>query len=243
MPNHITSHDNLLPVITIDGSSGVGKGTLTARLAKQLDYEILDSGALYRIVGLAANQAKCFDAPLNASELATLARSLRISFAPPQQGAQHVTVIVNQDDVSRAIRTEEVGNYASKIAVFSEVRDALLHLQQNMATPMGNAKKGLVADGRDMGTVVFPNAALKIYLIASPDARTQRRVAQLHQAGKAADYDDIFAQIVARDERDSSRSVAPAKPADDAIVIDTSQLDADTVYAQVWQLCEQRGLI
>ena len=232
-----------LPIITIDGSSGAGKGTLTARLAKRLDYQMLDSGALYRIVGLAAHQAGLLTDDIDETALARLTQSLRIEFAPASANSEHVTVLVNGDNVSDAIRTEEVGNYASKVAVFPKVRQALLDLQKTMATSQGNPKNGLIADGRDMGTVVFPDAALKIYLVASSQARAQRRVNQLLSAGKDADFNDILSQIVARDERDSNRSVAPAKPADDAIVIDSSQLDAESVFKQVWQLCQQRGLV
>ncbi len=145
-------------------------------------------------------------------------------------------MIVNEQDISDFIRTEKVGEYASKVAVFPKVRTALLDLQKNMAVGV----KGLVADGRDMGTVVFPNAPLKIYLVASAQARAERRFNQLKNAGKTADYNEVLAQIIARDERDSSRAVAPAKPADDAIVIDSSVLNAEQVFAQVWQLCQER---
>lgn len=232
-----------LPIITIDGSSGAGKGTLTARLAQRLDYQILDSGALYRIVGLAANQAGLIVDTIDENALTALTQSLCIEFAPASANSEHVTVMVNGHNVSDAIRTEEVGNYASRVAVFPKVRQALLDLQKTMATPQGNPKNGLIADGRDMGTVVFPEATLKIYLVASSQARAQRRMSQLLNAGKAANFDEILNQIVARDERDSNRSVAPAKPADDAVVIDSSQLDADSVFNQVWQLCQQRGLV
>lgn len=230
------------PVITVDGSSGAGKGTLTTRLANQLGYQMLDSGALYRIVGLFAEQAQLLHEPIDEAALADLTERLDIQFAPAKAGCEHVTVVVNGQDVSDAIRTEQVGEYASKVAVFPAVRQALLELQKNMATTNGNAKAGLIADGRDMGTVVFPQAVVKVYLVASPEARAERRVKQLHAAGKTADYDAILAQIVARDARDTNRSVSPAKPADDAIVIDSSQLNAEQVFSQVWQLCEQRGL-
>lgn len=255
MPNPISN----FPVITIDGSSGAGKGTLTARLAKALDYAMLDSGALYRIVGLMANKAGLLQDVDNhsqsndelAKQLGKLTQSLDIRFIPHQSQndnhhnqplSEHIGVWVNDEDVSHTIRTEQVGEFASKVAVFSSVRDALLILQKNMADPNHTQANGLIADGRDMGTVVFPHANLKIYLIASAEARAQRRVSQLANAGKTADIDEILAQIIARDERDSSRSVAPAKPADDAIIIDSSSLSADEVYAQVRQLCQERGL-
>lgn len=231
-----------LPVITVDGSSGAGKGTLTARLAKLLDYQILDSGALYRIVGLAAHQAGLLTDNIDETALTDLTQSLKIEFAAAKAGSEHVTVLVNANDVSEVIRTEEVGNFASKVAVFPKVRQALLELQKNMATSQGNPKKGLIADGRDMGTVVFPDATLKVYLVASAEARAERRLSQLTHAGKQADFDEILAQIIARDERDSTRSASPAKPADDAIVIDSSAIDAEQVFNQVWQLCVERGL-
>ena len=144
-----------LPVITIDGSSGAGKGTLTARLAKLLDYQILDSGAVYRIVGLAAHQAGLLTDNIDETALTDLTQSLKIEFAPAKAGSEHVTVLVNANDVSEVIRTEEVGNFASKVAVFPKVRQALLDLQKNMATSQGNPKKGLIADGRDMGTCLL----------------------------------------------------------------------------------------
>lgn len=234
-----------LPIITIDGSSGAGKGTLTARLAERLNYAMLDSGALYRIVGLMAKHAHLLTDTIDEDQLTALTHSLDIQFLPTQ--SEHIGVWVNGQDLTQAIRTEEVGDYASKVAVFPKVRHALLDLQKHMAMPVtrdkqGNHKQGLVADGRDMGTVVFPQADLKIYLVASPKARATRRVNQLSQANQVADFEAILAQIIARDERDSNRRVAPAKPADDAIVIDSSDLTADAVFDQVWQLCQQRGL-
>lgn len=232
-----------LPVIAIDGASGAGKGTLTSRLADALGYTMLDSGALYRIVGLSAAQAGLLnDTPLDEQALARLARSLDITFLPPQAGSEHISVWVNGQDVSRDIRSEQVGAYASQVAVFGEVRAALLALQQNMALAGDKNYRGVVADGRDMGTVVFPDAALKIFLVASPQARAERRVKQLQAAGQEADFATVLENLIARDARDSARAVAPAKPADDAIVLDSSTLDADAVFAHVWQLCLARGL-
>ena len=227
-------------IITIDGASGAGKGTLTTRLADTLGYAMLDSGALYRIVGFMANEQGLLDDnsddTLLEEKLANLTQSLTIHFQKAKQNSEHISVIVNEQDISDFIRTEKVGEYASTVAVFPTVRTALLDLQKNMAVGV----KGLVADGRDMGTVVFPNAPLKIYLVASAQARAERRFNQLKNAGKTADYNEVLAQIIARDERDSSRAVAPAKPADDAIVIDSSVLNAEQVFAQVWQLCQER---
>lgn len=237
--SNITKKSNF-PIITIDGTSGVGKGTLTAKLAEMLGYKMLDSGSLYRIVGFFAHQNNLLNDILSEQDLENqlekLTQSLNITFHKNSTN-EHIQVIVNGQDVSDIIRTEQVGEYASKVAVFAKVRTALLDLQQNMATP-----QGLVADGRDMGTVVFPQATLKIYLTASANKRAERRVKQLQNAGKSADFDEILNQIIARDERDSSRSVAPLKPADDAVIIDTSDIDANEVFAQVWQLCQERNL-
>lgn len=237
--SNITKKSNF-PIITIDGTSGVGKGTLTAKLAEMLGYKMLDSGSLYRIVGFFAHQNNLLNDILSEQDLENqlekLTQSLNITFHK-NSTSEHIQVIVNGQDVSNIIRTEQVGEYASKVAVFAKVRTALLDLQQNMATP-----QGLVADGRDMGTVVFPQATLKIYLTASANKRAERRVKQLQNAGKSADFDEILNQIIARDERDSSRSVAPLKPADDAVIIDTSDIDANEVFAQVWQLCQERNL-
>lgn len=229
------------PIITIDGTSGVGKGTLTSKLATALNYQMLDSGSLYRIVGLFAHQNQLLTTDLTTEELENrlerLTQSLTIKFSQANDNSEHIQVVVNGQDVSQTIRTEEVGEYASKIAIFAKVRNALLDLQRNMATT-----QGLVADGRDMGTVVFPQADLKIYLTASAQKRAERRVKQLQNAGKTADFDEILNQIIARDERDSSRSVAPLKPADDAVIIDTSDIDANAVFTHVWQLCQERNL-
>lgn len=237
----ITTTNNL-PIITIDGSSGSGKGTLTTRLAHALNYHMLDSGALYRIVGFMANRQHLLD-NLDENLLAELTSSLNIQFLPAKPNSDHMTTLVNGEDISEIIRTEQVGEMASKVAIFPKVRQALLQLQQNMANPMYNNKQGLVADGRDMGTVVFPTANLKIYLTASAQARANRRLQQLQNAGQVVDYDKILQQIIERDERDNNRATAPAKPADDAIIIDSSMMNAQQVFDQVWQLCQQRGLI
>ena len=228
------------PVICIDGQSGAGKGTVTWRLAQTLGYQLLDSGALYRIVGLKAFEAGLLnvDAEQSIDEGALLAltQSLQIVFEPNSDSGR-VDIIVNGAKIGEQVRNETVGGYASRVAVYPKVRQALLKLQQDMAT-----QSGLVADGRDMGTVVFPDADVKVYLTASAKARAERRVAQLLQAGQTADFEAILATIKARDDRDENRATAPSKPAEDALVLDSSNLDADAVYELVKKHCQDQGI-
>lgn len=227
-------------IITIDGPSGAGKGTIAYRLAEYFGFDLLDSGALYRIVGLIAHQNGLLDKGLSGDELdvvvADLVRQLTLSFVVNAQ-TKAVDIIVNGEPLKEDIRNETVGAYASKVATLPSVRTALLALQRNTT-----GKRGVVADGRDMGTVIFPEAAIKIFLTASSTARADRRVKQLQLVGKIADYDKILADIVARDEQDSNRAVAPLKPADDAVIIDSSTLTADEVFAEVLAICAKRGL-
>lgn len=227
------------PVITIDGPSGAGKGTLCLKLAQALNYRLLDSGALYRIVGLKAFEAGLLtDKELTAADennIADLTTQLDIQFIPRDSG--EVDIVVDGTSVASEIRNETVGGYASKVAALPKVRAALLALQKNMAN-----EAGLIADGRDMGTVVFPDADAKVYLTASAEARADRRVAQLKQAGQSADYEAILNSIKQRDERDENRSVAPSKPAEDALVLDSSQLDADEVYVKIKKFCQTKGI-
>jgi len=223
------------PVICIDGPSGAGKGTITWRLAQTLGYQLLDSGALYRIVGLKAFEAGLITA-IDETALLELTQSLQIVFEPNSDSGR-VDIIVNGAKIGEQVRNETVGGYASQVAVYPKVRQALLKLQQDMAT-----QSGLVADGRDMGTVVFPDADVKVYLTASATARAERRVAQLLKAGQAADFDAILATIKARDERDENRATAPSKPAEDALVLDSSNLDADAVYELVKKHCQDKGV-
>lgn len=221
-------------VITLDGPGGVGKGTVSGLLAKQLGWHYLDSGALYRLAALAAmNHGVDFD---NESALAVIAEHLDIRFQ--QETGAEVVILLEGDDVTRHIRTEEVGSNASRVAAFSRVRDALLRRQRAFRT-----EPGLIADGRDMGTVVFTDAPLKIYLTATSEERARRRVLQLEQGGNVVDYDQVLQDINERDERDRNRAVAPLKPAEDALVVDTTELSIETVVDRVLQQASDRGLV
>ena len=215
-----------VPVICIDGPTASGKGTLASLLAAQLGYHFLDSGALYRITGLAALQAGLKLDSAHESQIAKLARGLAIEFNGEQ-------VLLDGHDISETIRQEDAGMNASKVSVLPEVRKALMALQHSF-----RKLPGLVADGRDMGTVIFPDAALKVFLTASADMRAQRRHSQLISKGISATLPDLRADLQARDERDMSRSVAPLKPAQDAKLLDNSEISIDSSLAQVlnwWQ--------
>ncbi len=210
-------------VITIDGPSGSGKGTLASKIAQHYGYHFLDSGALYRLLGLAASEAGLLVEPLNLNELEKLATSLDIEFLT--NVGKPTIILLNGNDVSDTIRTEQVGTLASQVAIIPSLRAALFQRQQDFAQA-----PGLVADGRDMGTVVFPNAPAKIYLTASAEARAARRVKQLQGMGVSVKIDAILADLQARDKRDMERSIAPLKPAGDAFSVDSSSLDIDQVF-------------
>ena len=209
-------------IITVDGPSGAGKGTLCYALAEKLGYALLDSGAIYRVTALAALQRKT-DLK-NESALAELARHLDIQFIP-QNG--EVNILLAGMNVSHLIRTQEAADAASKVAVFPEVRSALLQLQQDFAK-----NDGLIADGRDMGTVVFPNAQVKLFLDASAEERAKRRYKQLQNKGINGNFEQILAEIKERDFRDRNREVAPLKPADDALLLDSTTLSIGEVIDQ-----------
>ena len=220
-----------VPVITIDGPSGTGKGTVSAYLADCLGWHMLDSGALYRVLAHAALTRKV---PLdNGTELASLAVALDVRFERPQDGNDSV-IILNKEDVSEVIRTEECGGAASQIAVLEIVRTALLQRQRDF-----RRLPGLIADGRDMGTVVFPTAEVKVFLTASPEERAKRRYKQLKQKGISVNLLRLSADIAARDVRDRERTISPLKPAKDAIVIDSTNLDVDAVNCQVSELARK----
>ncbi|MCE6235096.1 (d)CMP kinase [Acinetobacter pittii] len=222
-------------IITIDGPSGSGKGTLAAKLAAHYQYHLLDSGALYRLLGLSLHKhdlLEKLDSQLN--ECIQYARQLDIKFETSTSG---VLVFLDGEDVSQTIRTERVGEYASKVAVVPELRQALFERQRAFAQ-----SPGLVADGRDMATSIFPEANAKIYLTASAESRAERRVKQLQGMGLDAKINDILANIQARDKRDMEREVAPLKPAKDAYIIDSSELTIDQVFKLMVDYVDSRTI-
>ena len=213
-------------VITIDGPSGAGKGTVCQLVARKLGYHLLDSGALYRLTALAAEKQGVDFKDVEA--LASVAAQLDVVFKPADTG---VVVELSGEDVTRAIRQEHVGMNASKVAAIQPVRDALLQRQRDFAQA-----PGLVADGRDMGTTVFPAAPAKVFLTASAQERARRRVLQLQQAGQSADFDQILSDIEARDRQDTERASSPLKPAEDAVLLDSTELTIEQVQDRVLEL-------
>ena len=220
-------------VITVDGPSGAGKGTIAHMLADTLGWRFLDSGALYRVTGQACLiEGVSWD---DHSAVADVARHLDVSFSTDDNG--EVLVAYKGVDVSREIRTEQGGRGASTVAAIPSVREALLDRQREL-----RREPGLVADGRDMGTVVFPDAPLKFFLTASAEERAERRYKQLIAKGESVSLPRLLKDIQERDERDSSRAVAPLLPAEDAIVIDSSATPIDQVFEQVMQKVREKGL-
>lgn len=220
-----------VPILTIDGPSGSGKGTVSRKVAATLGWHLLDSGALYRLVGLAGQRAGLD--PADEAGHARIAAALDIRFGATPAGDEQV--FLSGSDVTAAIRSETAGNAASRVAAFGSVRTALGDRQRAFATP-----PGLVADGRDMGSVIFPQAPLKIFLTASAAERARRRHKQLKDKGLDVSLAALSREIAERDLRDSTRSVAPLKPADDAILLDSTTLGVDEVVSRVLALAHER---
>ncbi|MCO5735532.1 MULTISPECIES: (d)CMP kinase [Stenotrophomonas maltophilia group] len=216
----------LAPVLTIDGPSGAGKGTISRIIARRLGWHYLDSGALYRAVGVAASWADIDTS--DASALVRCTFDTHVQFV--EQGAA-MRVMVNGTDATDELRLETTGALASAIAAIPEVRAALKERQRAF-----RELPGLVADGRDMGTVIFPDAPYKVFLTASAEERAERRHKQLKDKGVSVNFDDLLREIMARDARDAQRTVAPLKPADDAVLIDTTGIGIDDVVARVMDL-------
>lgn len=220
-----------IPVITIDGPSGTGKGTICLHLAHWLGWHLLDSGALYRIVALAAEkyQLKSSDE----AAIADIVSSLDVVFQQPKLG-EDTMVIFEGDDISQKIRTEVCGNSASQLAALPQIRAALLEIQRQF-----QQFPGLVADGRDMGTVVFDQAPLKIYLVATVEERAKRRYKQLKQKGFDVNLLHLLAEIAKRDTRDSQRTISPLRSADDAILVDTTKMEISEVLKKIETLAQE----
>ena len=218
-----------IPVIAIDGPSGSGKGTVSRLLADELDWNLLDSGALYRLLAIAA-----FDRKLDDEErISKLVPKLDIQFEITETGGERIRL--DGKDVTDRVRLESTGELASRVAVMPAVRQALVGKQLSFRKP-----PGLVADGRDMGTVIFPDAELKIFLTASAEERAERRYKQLKDKEKTASIPALFREISERDARDASREISPLRPADDAVLIDTDHLDIPAVLNRVLELVRDR---
>lgn len=211
------------PVIAIDGPSGAGKGTVCQLLAEKLGWHLLDSGAIYRVLAASALQQQIDLDDVDA--LVAQASKLDVIFKSSPLG---VSVILNGEEVSSQLRTEQMGNAASKIAAYPAVREALLQRQRAF-----RVAPGLIADGRDMGTVVFPDAEVKIFLDASAEERANRRLKQLQEKGFDVKFEHLLLEIKERDERDRNRPVAPLRPAEDALVVDSTAMDIQAVLQSV----------
>ena len=223
--------NTLPPVVAIDGPSGSGKGTVSRRVADALGWHLLDSGALYRVLAWAGDAAGLSsDQP---QKLQSLAGSLQVEFSRTAAGDERI--LLDGRDITQPLRTEECGNRASELAAIPQVREGLKILQRSF-----RRAPGLVADGRDMGTVIFPDAGLKIFLTASAGERVKRRYNQLKQKGLDATLPGLFRDIAARDERDQSRAVSPLKPAPEAVVLDTTGTGIEQVVEKVLVLTRRR---
>lgn len=223
----------LPPVITVDGPSGAGKGTLCQALANKLGWQLLDSGAIYRVLALAALH---HHVDIQSEEaLVPLAANLDVRFEPSEK---ELAVMLEGEDVSNEIRSEIVGNTASLTATFPRVREALLRRQRAFRT-----KPGLIADGRDMGTVVFPDAPVKIFLDATPQERAHRRLQQLQEKGFDVKLSDLLVDIKERDYRDRNRLIAPLVPAKDALILDSTKLSIEEVIKQALAYVKKKQIL
>jgi cytidylate kinase len=223
-----------VPVIAIDGPSGSGKGTIARAVARTLGWHLLDSGALYRLAALASRPAGVDLA--DARRVARIAGAMEVEFSSTSDGEELISL--DGQDVTRELRTEAAGNAASVVAQHPPVRAALIGRQRAFARA-----PGLVADGRDMGTVIFPSADLKLFLTADAEERARRRYKQLKDKGIDASLAALFLEIAERDRRDSTRAVAPLRPSDDAVVLDSTRLTIDEVVAEVLRLAKERGFM
>jgi len=221
--------DHKVPVIAIDGPGGSGKGTIAALLAERLGWHLLDSGALYRLVAVAAMDRGI--AADDEASLGSLAAGLDVEFAVADHG---MVVWLDGEDITSRLRSEEVSAFSSRAAALPAVRAALVRLQRGF-----RQSPGLVADGRDMGTVIFPDARLKIFLTASAEARAKRRHKQLKEKGESVNLSRLFRDIEKRDERDQSRAVSPLKPASDAHLVDSTEMTIEDVVQTVLKLLEE----
>jgi len=218
------------PIIALDGPSGSGKGVVANFLSTQYEFHLLDSGALYRLVGIAARRTGIAleNSTLDEAVLGEIARTLYVSFTSTNNPEDPLEIMLSGEQVTHEVRTDEAGVDASRVASLPAVRDGLLELQRSF-----HRSPGLVADGRDMGTVIFPEADVKIYLTASAKTRAERRYNQLIRKGISVSMPDLFQSIQARDERDMNRAVSPLKPAEDAFVIDSTDMDIEDVLRNV----------
>ena len=225
------------PIIALDGPSGAGKGVVANFLSTQYEFHLLDSGALYRLVGIAARRASIAleNSPLDEAVLGEIARSLDVAFTSTNNPEDPLEIMLYGEQVAHEVRTDDAGVDASRVASLPAVRDGLFELQRSF-----RQSPGLVADGRDMGTVVFPEAEVKIYLTASAKARAERRYKQLIHKGINVTMPSLLQSIQARDERDMNRVVSPLKPAEDAFVIDSTDMDIEEVLRNVQALVTEK---
>lgn len=217
--------------VAIDGPSGAGKSTLAKSLAQKLGFLYVDTGAIYRTVGLAVRERGI--APSDVPAVTALLPELEIAMSYGEDGLQHMTL--NGADVTEAIRQNEISDYASKVSPIPEVRAFLMEMQRKTAR-----EYNVIMDGRDIGTVVLPQADLKIFLTAAPEARAERRCRELLERGQQADYDQVLREVMERDSRDSRRSAAPLRQAEDAVLVDTTGLDLDGSLRRLLELIQDR---